>query len=225
MIEPVATGGRLGVEVAPDLGEPARIVLVRHGATAHTRAGRIGGRDGADPGLSDRGQVQAELAATTLRGLFAGHQVRIVTSSLLRARATGRIIAAVLGTPAAQDARWDEQAAGEWDGLTWSEIASVAPDAPARMRTDADFAPPGGESFAQVARRVRPAWHRLTARGGTTVVVSHRGPLDVVLGEVLGIDRAAAARVSLDPGSFTWTRVWKDGGVAVDGINDVAHLR
>ena len=48
--------------------------------------------------------------------------MRVVTSSLERARQTGGGVAAALGLEAGQDARFDEQAFGEWDGLSWREV-------------------------------------------------------------------------------------------------------
>ncbi|HEX5428507.1 MAG TPA: reverse transcriptase-like protein, partial [Pedococcus sp.] len=46
-------------EVRPDLGTPTRILLIRHGVTEFTETGRLDGRGGADPSLTETGRAQA----------------------------------------------------------------------------------------------------------------------------------------------------------------------
>ena len=46
-----------------------RLLLVRHAVTPYTEAGRVDGRGGADPDLSETGRQQAEQAAEAVRAL------------------------------------------------------------------------------------------------------------------------------------------------------------
>ena len=62
---------------------------------------------------------------------------------------------------------------GLWEGLTWPEIeARDAKGLAARRKDKWSFAPPGGESYAMLAERLRPWLDELT---GDAFVVSHGG--------------------------------------------------
>ncbi len=210
---------------APDLGPPTRILLVRHAVTDDTVAGRVTGRGGSDPALNALGTQQARRAAAAVRDIVRdGEQVTVVTSTLARARGTGALISEALGVSARTDEAWDEVDLGEWDGLTWAQIAQRAPGELARIR-DERFVIPGGESFAQVRERVAAAFARYATGDRLVVIVSHNGALQALLSHLLGVDFTIASRLSLSPASLTWVRVWADGGYAIDRINDDAHQR
>lgn len=235
------TSAHPGPTTGPDLGAPTRILVVRHGVTDHTQGGRVTGRGGDDPELNAEGRRQAEAVAHTVAARLGGDDSPVVVSSgLRRAAQTADAIARQMGISPVQNPDWDEQSAGEWDGLTWSEIARRDAAAPSLIRTDAHFAPPDGESFAQLARRVETAWNLAvqqtvnsdptsqepTGAGvSSVVIVTHRGPIDVLLTMLLGIERRTAALFRIAPCSITGVSRWRDGGVAIDTINDTAHLR
>lgn len=254
-IAPASTAG-------PDLSPPVRIVLVRHGVTEYTRHGRLDGRGGGDPALTAEGIAQAEAAGRGVAS-FLGRDglVRVVTSSLQRARQTGAYVAAGLGVTAEAEADLDELCFGAWEGRTVAEITREDPAALQRSRTAEDVPPPGGESYAQLAERVLPAVRRLVdevrdaaaavaastdARAGgprsgdgratragiggpsvspALVLVTHRGPIGVILADVLGMDRPHVWRLASAPCSLTSIRSWRDGGVVVEFVNDTSHLR
>jgi broad specificity phosphatase PhoE len=87
-------------------------------------------------------------------------------------------------------------------------------------------APPGGESFEDVAVRVRAAVSALVAEfsGQTVVVVSHVTPLKLTLRDALAAGDAFLYRLFLDPAGISIMDTWPDGGVAVRTINETAHL-
>ncbi|MDO5696374.1 MAG: bifunctional RNase H/acid phosphatase [Dermatophilus congolensis] len=208
-----------------DLGAPTRVVIVRHGVTDHNVAGRVTGRGGEDPPLNAEGAHQARRAAEAIAAAVGDGDAVVLTSSLARAQQTASLIATRLGVEPVVDAGWDEQSVGEWDGLTWAEIAATDGDAPARARSDERFSAPGGESFAQLRTRVRRGWEGAAHGDRAVVIVTHRGPVDAVLSELLGVPRGMAARLGAVPGSLMWLRVWADRGFMIDRLNDDAHLR
>ncbi len=210
---------------AADLGAPTRVVIVRHGLTDDNVAGRVTGRGGGDPALNAEGAHQARRAAEAIAVAVGDGEVAVVTSSLTRARQTAAVIASRLGVEPVVDDGWDEQSVGEWDGLTWAEIADRDASAPGRARSDESFGAPGGETFGQLRERVAQAWKRAACGDRAVVVVTHRGPIDAVLSEMLGVPRAMAARLGASPGSLAWLRVWADRGFMIDRLNDDAHLR
>jgi probable phosphoglycerate mutase len=116
-----------------------------------------------------------------------------VASPLQRARQTAEIMRAALGLVPGDyrvDARLSEIGFGEWEGLTFRDVRSRAPQSlAARERDKWGFAPPGGESYAQVAIRMRE-WY--DALDGNTVVIAHGGTARALIA-VLGIALPAKA--------------------------------
>jgi probable phosphoglycerate mutase len=123
------------------------LLVLRHGATALNLAGLRCGGD-VDAPLADPGHRQAREAASLLRAQALPIEV-IVTSGLQRTRQTADIVARSL--PRAElivEPALDERRLGQWNRRPIAE-------------TQADLAagitPPGGESSADFARRIRDA--------------------------------------------------------------------
>jgi probable phosphoglycerate mutase len=208
-----------------DLGAPASIVLVRHGVTDFTVAGKLDGRGGSDPSLNTEGLRQARAAASGVRWLIGDSPVSVITSSLRRAIETGAAIADELGVSSQVDAGWDEQNFGDWDDQSLSDLVARDPEALLRFRKDPHYARPGGEAHAELEARVLAAFGRATAAGGTVVVASHRKPIMTVLAHVLEIPHERIWRLATAPASLTSVEVWADGGTSVAFVNDTSHLR
>ena len=207
------------------MGAPTRVVLVRHGVTDFTTAGRLDGRGGADPSLSPEGRRQASAVALAVRGLIGDSAVRVVTSSMQRAIETGSAIGDELGVGTTIDADWDEQSFGDWDDTSMGYLASHHPQELTRLREDHHYSRPGGEAHVDLERRVLAAFARATQAGGTVVVASHRKPIITVLASVLGISYQRIWRLATAPASMTSVETWADGGASVAFVNDTSHLR
>jgi len=213
-----------------------RLVLVRHGVTDFTVAGRLDGRGGTDPPLNELGRAQVRRAGSPVATLAGDDSavtgpVVVLASSLTRARETGEAIAAVLGARTGAgggievDSDWDEQDFGDWDGESMGHLAARCAPELARFREDPEYARPGGETHAALAARVLAAFDRATARAGTVVVATHRKPLLVVLAHVLGIPHDRIWRLATAPASLTGVEVWQGGRVSVSFVNETLHLR
>jgi probable phosphoglycerate mutase len=217
----------LSTETTPTLEGACRLVLVRHGVTDFTQSRRLDGRGGADPSLNRTGSAQARAAAGAVKTLIERSEpspVSVITSSLARARQTGGTVAEALGVAPEVDADWDEQSFGDWDGRSMDELVAQFGPELLRLRQDAGYARPTGESHLQLVERVAQATARAIARGGTVVVASHRKPIMCVLAQVLGIDHDRAWSLATAPASLTALEVWPDGGVQVAFVNDTHHL-
>lgn len=202
----------------------SRIVLCRHGVTDFTIAGRWDGRGGADPDLNAAGRAQAEdLATRVQRHVGMDKSVRVLSSSLARARQTAAPVAAALGVSAVVDRDWDELAFGEWDSRTGTDLRAALPDEVLRFWEDETFRVPGGESHIDLHTRVRPAFQSLLDAGGTTIVVSHWGPIMSCLSLVLGMDLLPARRLLLAPTSMSSIAVAGNGPV-VEFVNDLSAI-
>lgn len=148
---------------------PTRILLVRHGESTWNAVRRWQGQ--ADPPLTDRGEAQASRAA--LAAVDQGPFDVVVTSTLQRASRTGEIIATARDLPLADGIEaFSERSAGEWEGLTRTEIEEHFPGFLADHRR-----PPGYEADESVVARAGLALSDLAERfGGQTVLaVSHGG--------------------------------------------------
>jgi probable phosphoglycerate mutase len=201
-------------------------VLVRHGVTDATTSGRVSGRGGHDVSLNAEGQRQARAVATGVRAFLGDVPARVVSSSLARAKQTGQAVAAALGARCEQDDGWDEIGFGDWEGSTMAELNAADPTVMARaLGDDDDFAPPGGESRRELGLRVGDALNRALAPGGAVVVVAHRGSLSAALAHLLGLTHRQVLPLATSPASLTSVRVWADGVVLVEFVNDTSHLR
>lgn len=165
------------------------IILVRHGRTAINAAGKLQGR--IDLPLDEVGVRQAAAVGAAL-----GDVDRVISSPLLRARQS----AEAFGAPIEVDERWIELDYGLFDNVLPSELpAEVA----AGLRNDSGFAPEGGESLDDVAKRVWPACEELLAEAAESnvVVVSHVAPIKVAVAWALGVGIEISWRSQLSQGS------------------------
>jgi probable phosphoglycerate mutase len=213
---------------APDTGPPVRLLLVRHGTTAMTRAHQVSGVR-TDPWLDANGREQARRLGARLAAAGVTADV-VVASPLRRARETADAIAAAIGVEVVEDAGLVECDFGDWEGLTPAEIARTDAAAQRQWFGDATFTPPGGESLADLDERVTAAmaaWtDRLAGRpgGARAIVVTHVTPIKAVLKGVLDVDWAVVRRMHTAPTGVSEVHVWGDGHGWVVRVNDTAHL-
>ncbi len=152
-------------------GQPP-LALVRHPAVTGG-AGRCYGR--LDLPLADPASVLPIVAALApMRGAI------IHTSPLARCRLVAEALAADWRQPAPlADPRLLEMDFGAWEGMVWDDIPREDLD---RWAADLlGFAPPGGETGAALVARVTAFWRSVTERPGSHVVVTHGGPLKVLM--------------------------------------------
>lgn len=208
-----------------DLGVPTTMLLLRHGETAHTTEKRFSGAGGDDPPLTAEGERQARAAADRLAAVGGVHAV--VSSPMRRARQTADVAAERLDLDVREDEGVRECAFGEWEGLTFAEVRERWPDLLGRWLADPTVAPPGGESFDAVRRRVQVARDKLLARfaGRTVLVVTHVTPTKMLVRDVLGAPMSALYRMELSPASVTEIHWYAGGTASLRRFSDDAHLR
>lgn len=148
--------------------------LIRHGQTNWNLEGRWQGQASYAPPLNETGRAQAEAAAAQL--LDGQRFGAIYSSDLLRARETAEIIAARLGLRVRLEPRLREVNLGIWEGLMGMDIAQRYPaELAERERNPVHARPPGGETLAEVAKRVWAAADEaaLAQAGARLVIVAH----------------------------------------------------
>ena len=209
----------------PSLDTATRLILVRHGETAMTAQGRYSGRG--DVPLSEQGEAQAMAAAGRVAGI-SRDVTAVVSSPLQRCTRTAELIAAELGNVTVTVMpELIECDFGDWEGLTFAEVRERWPDELNRWLDSTAVAPPGGESFKTVSKRVRGALATLQSAypSGTVVVVSHVSPIKLILRDALAAGDAFLHRLFLDAAGVSTMDMWPDGGIAVRSVNETAHLR
>lgn len=208
-----------------DLGTPTTLMVVRHGVTQQSIEHRFSGVNGFDPPLIELGRRQAQAAAEELarRG---GADV-LVCSPLQRTRQTAAIIADHLGIgEPVVVAGIAEADFGQWDSLTFAEVKARWPDELAAWLASTEVAPPGGESFAAVRRRVDAARAELLERfpRQRVVAISHVTPIKVMVQLMLEAPASSAFRFELAPCSLTTLAWWADGMGTIFGVGESGHL-
>jgi probable phosphoglycerate mutase len=213
---PVTTFGR-GPEI-----RATTTLLLRHGETPLSAERRFAGHG--DIPLTEQGLRQAAAAADRLAA--SGAVDVIVTSPLRRARQTAEAAARATGAPLLADDDLAETDFGEWEGLSFTEASERWPDEVSAWMHDVDAAPPGGESFAAVGRRVNAALDRLLAghEFRTLLLVSHVTPIKTLVCRAMLAPPAGLFRLYLDVASLCEIAWFADGPAVVRSLNDTAHL-
>jgi probable phosphoglycerate mutase len=203
------------------VGEPTRMLLLRHGQTALSVERRYSGHG--DPELTELGRAQAAGAAARLAAV--PDVAAVLTSPLGRARATAEGVATATGAPLVVREGLIETDFGEWEGMTFAEARARDPEVHGRWLGDETVAPPGGESFAAVGRRVEAERRAVLAEypGRTVVVVSHVTPIKMLLRTGLDAGPALLYRLHLDLASLSEVHFYPDGGASVRLVNDTNH--
>jgi len=188
---------------------PCRLVVVRHGATSWSRAGRHTGRT--DLPLDPGGEAQARALASRLRpDWFTG----VLVSPLRRARETCDLAGFGAGAEVVEDlAEWDY---GDYEGLTSAQIHEQRPS----WSLWEDGAP-GGESVADVQVRADRVVDLARRSPGNVLAFAHGHILRMVAARWLDLPAAAGSRLLLSPaavGVLGWEREvavlgpWDDDG-------------
>jgi broad specificity phosphatase PhoE len=209
------------------------------GNVADARAQRAGaGRlelDVRDPDvpLSETGCGQATALGSYLADLPADERPTAVLSSpFARALTTAELAAGPLGLPVRTDERLRERDFGAFDGMTGAGIRQQHPDEAGRRDLLGKFyyRPPGGESWADVALRIRSllATEALRHDGERLLVVAHQAVImvfryvleELTEQELLAVDRDEQVANA----SVTRYETGADGDLELVAFNMVEHL-
>ncbi|MCW2535208.1 MAG: putative phosphoglycerate mutase [Modestobacter sp.] len=224
---------------------PSALWLVRHGesqgnladARAHASGAARLELDVRDPDvpLSATGEEQADALGRWLAALPAAQQPTTVLSSpFARAAVTAERVVAASGLDLTirYDERLRERDFGAFDGMTREGIRGEYPDEARRRDLLGKFyyRPPGGESWADVALRVRSllATEALRHDGERLVCVSHQAVImvfryvveELAESQLLEIDRTEQVANT----SLTRYERGDDGLWQLTDFNGVAHL-
>ena len=175
------------------------LILVRHGQSTANRDGLLVGH--LDVALTDEGHAQATRLVDSLKGATT-----VLSSPLQRARHTAE--AAVAHKTAELDEAFIEMNYGELDG---QRLADVGGTTWRQLQSDHEWRVPGGESMADVDRRVHDRLDRLAQEYAPllaspdehVVIFSHVSPIKSAVAWALGVHGSVAWRIRLENATMT----------------------
>ncbi len=165
----------------------AQLLVIRHGQTAWSVAGRHTGRT--DVPLTDVGRDEARAAAGTLAGWNLQHAY---TSPLARARETAHLVAPVCGVAVDDNLlEWDY---GAFEGETTPQSRGRIPGWSVWTHEIT-----GGETVEQVGERADRFLDRVEVEApeGNTVVFAHGHLLAILIARWCGLAAAEGRRFAL----------------------------
>ncbi|GIF44340.1 histidine phosphatase family protein [Actinoplanes xinjiangensis] len=222
----------------------AELILVRHGQSLANVAfpaadaeglmeAVVSGRDAEVP-LTEAGEEQAAALGRWLAALPEDRRPQVViTSPYLRARETWRIAAEGLDLPApSTDDRLVDRLMGELELLTRAAVTARFPGEAARRAQAGEFeyAPPGGESFADIAVRLKSFLDDLHADhpGERVIVVAHDAVVLMMRAVVEQLSWDEVIAVEKESGSVRNASITRfddsSGTLTLDRYNVIDHL-
>ncbi len=200
----------------------SRLLLVRHGITEFNSTRRFNGYS--DIEMNAVGYRQVE----RLRDRLANEKIDAVYSSdLKRALVTAEVISSnhkvdIVTCPELREINY-----GDVEGLTFGEISRLYPEV-AELITNfsSQLKFPGGESFKGFVERTSKFVDRLEkhAQSETILIVSHSGPLKVLVCHLLGIDQSYWRQIRIDNASLSIVETYPQRAI-ISLLNDTAHLK
>lgn len=155
------------------------LYLVRHGETDLNKKGVYYGWT--DCGLSEKGVEQAQKVAGMLKEVTFD---RVISSTLKRAQETAAIVSGLQLAEITLDERLKELNFGSWEGKHYQAIQDSDRDNWDLWVNDwKKAAPPAGESFVNMYRRVKQSILEMMDKyeGQTVMIVTHQGCLRIIM--------------------------------------------
>ena len=146
-----------------------KIYFIRHGETEYNITTRLTGQT--DIPLNEKGIEQAHKAASEIPSDIA----EIYSSDLIRCKQTTDILNKNLRLPVTYDARLRERDFGSFSGKHWRDIDQNGILKAIDKRLEYDYRPQGGESIADVKKRVFECIDDMRKKRGSILVVTSAG--------------------------------------------------
>jgi broad specificity phosphatase PhoE len=166
----------------------------------------------ADLSLNERGREQATALAEELEPLPVS---AIYASDLRRAHETALVVAEPKGLPVTPLPALREIDVGSWTGLTRTEIQERFPQEYAQFRARTARGWEGGETYAELGRRVLDALRRIASAhpGEAVLVVTHNGPIRTAHAYAVDLDYATDRTAAANVAHVTFSAIVVDDGV------------
>ena len=160
-------------------------LMIRHGQSEANLTQCFAGHW--DSPATDLGLQQAKLVAEYVAKTYAVDAV--YSSDLKRAAAVGEAVAAATGLTMHPDRRLREIDAGQWEGKPFLELVEKFPSFAVWRNDIGSACCDGGESVAQLQKRILGALEDIAEKhpGQTVVIATHATPIRVTLCHAVGL--------------------------------------
>lgn len=199
-----------------------KVVFIRHGQTEWNIQGRFQGQS--DIELTEEGRQQAELLAEHFP---LEHIDAVYSSDLKRAMFTAKAVADKFGLEVQPEKAFRELSFGDYEGLTYKEIAARDAKCLECFWTRPDLLHfPNGETFEQVQQRAIARLQEILAEndGKTIVIAAHGAVLRTILATAMHIDLRYAWHIRQFNTAVNIVKYDDNGEAWVELINSTAHL-
>ncbi len=198
-----------------------RIFLWRHPEVQGVADGRFWGHT--DVGLTRQGKVQVRamvkrMSREKLNAVYCSDltRTRMAAEAVARKQSPRRKAEPL---PALRELNL-----GLWEGMTFREISQRYPlELQARQDDLVGFRIQGGESLADMAQRVVPAFTEIVAahQGGMVCVVAHAGVNRIILARLLGAPLDRIFRLEQEYACLNLIDVYDDGTPVIKSLNHI----
>jgi len=182
--------------------KPTRFWLIRHATVAREALAVLYGQRDV-PLCPDR--LALDAARYAYLGSSLPREARWLITPLSRTRRTAEAIMKAGYGPSEPEIEPDliEQSFGAWEGRPMTEFTNDRAHPFWPIGGDAE--PPGGESFAQLRRRVGTALDRLAQahRGSDVIAVSHGGAIRAAVAHAIDLSAHQALSIAIENLSIT----------------------
>jgi len=201
-----------------------RVILVRHARTVWNSQRRYGGHS--DVSLDEVGKEQLQKVAHRLKDYPLK---AIYASDLERAYQTAQAIAQVHNLPINKFGELREINFGQWEGKTYDEIIQELQHQhimDAWLKDPYNTQLPQGESLTDLQERVVRCLEKILDRhrDETIAVVTHAGPIWVLISHVLGVPLNNYWRIKQSNTAINIIEFYEENSGIISLLNDVSHL-
>ncbi len=150
--------------------------VMRHGSSEANLSGKVQGQR--DIPLAHRGKEQAERAGEFLKQYPIE---KVYSSPLQRALQTAMIVAEKIGAEVSILPGLTARNLGEWSNMDSSELKKMLRDLSHPLNSDPNYAPPGGESLAELQKRIWDSLEKALSMGKIPLFVTHLIPARLLI--------------------------------------------
>jgi broad specificity phosphatase PhoE len=193
-----------------------QLILVRHGETVHNVARITQGWSDSD--LSELGRAQVQRLAQRLVSM---QPTALYSSPLGRAMSTAQAIADATGLEIVKLEDLREMNYGRWEGRSFMDVRQEDEDVYQRWITDESSPCPGGESHADVRRRMERAFAQVDS--DRAIVVAHGTANRIGAAALLNLPVMAAMHFAQDNAALNLFIQRPDGRWILKHWNDNTH--
>lgn len=198
-----------------------KIYLIRHGETEANNTFKFQGH--IDNPLNAKGISQAQELGKYYEGIKLD---RIYSSSMRRARQTAEPLGLYHNLDVEPLDELKEICFGDWEGLGYEEIKNTWGDqVDLFFNRPGDCRVPNGESFADVAKRVKRVFDKIinTNKEQNIAIVSHGGVVRVQICLLLGLDLNKLWLFNVGNASTTCISSWENR-FSIEYTNNTSYL-